>query len=385
MCAAAEHDSGLSGVVRDQHGVPQMGAVIELIGAGRSGGRTTVTGLDGHFHFNDLLAGTYSLHASASFLRPASTRGVRVASGIQAVVNLTLGSLYDSATLLPAERRQPDEPNDDWMWTMRSVASRPVLRVAGAGTQTTRREGARQTSLPIFAIITSQSGGFGDSGLEQSVSLGLRAQDDTRQFAGAVRYGLAQRTPGASPLHGQAVMTRQTSPWSSLATLVSYDQNPEITRLTGGTAGSHFVRIASSESVSLGDTIAFQVGGLIEADQSSRRALASRPFGRVRVNIRKDWSIGYAAATDRGMQGIAETNLTGNDESHEATAPLRGVGRVERGRHDAILLGGQSTSRHLVVSYYRDVLNRTPRAWFRGCTARGTFARDARPRGRNSH
>ena len=48
-------------------------------------------------------------------------------------MNLTLNTLFESATWLPAERRKADEPGDDWKWTLRSAANRPILRLAEDG------------------------------------------------------------------------------------------------------------------------------------------------------------------------------------------------------------------------------------------------------------
>jgi len=52
---------------------------------------------------------------------------------MRATVNLTMNMLADPAVWLPAERRKPDEPGDDWTWTLRSAANRPILRVLGDG------------------------------------------------------------------------------------------------------------------------------------------------------------------------------------------------------------------------------------------------------------
>ena len=51
-------------------------------------------------------------------------RGVR--SGT--VVNLTLNTLYEVMQWLPADPRAAGDQKDDWAWTLRSAANRPLLR-----------------------------------------------------------------------------------------------------------------------------------------------------------------------------------------------------------------------------------------------------------------
>ena len=225
MCMAAEHGEGLSGTVRDEHGVPQMGAVVELIGTGRGGVRTAVTGLDGTYLFPDLLAGTYRLRASASFLRPVTTRGVRIGTGVQAVVNLTLANIYSAGTLLPVERKQPNEASDDWMWTMRSAASRPLLRLAG-GVPTGGIEGgsAGRGTTSVGLGVTAGAGGFGSEGASQmEVAAGFRSADGTRETTGVARYGGV-----GTPVSVRVTEERRSSAWSSLSSAVSFESDPMI-------------------------------------------------------------------------------------------------------------------------------------------------------------
>ena len=60
-----------------------------------------------------------------SFL-PALRENVRVRGGT--VVNLTLNTLYEVIQWLPAQPRAGNSQKDDWAWTLRSAANRPLLR-----------------------------------------------------------------------------------------------------------------------------------------------------------------------------------------------------------------------------------------------------------------
>ena len=361
---AAEHGGALSGTVRDEHGVPQMGAVIELIGAGRGSVRTAVTGLDGRYLFNDLLDGTYRVRASASLLRPMSTRGLRVGAGMQAVVNLTLANIYSAGTLLPAERRTAGEPSDDWMWTMRSAASRPVLRLAGgvgAGSGTGQVEVgvSRHGLTPVAARFDVQSGSFGAGGAEQALAAGFRSADGADEVTGSALFG-SHADGGAGPVAVRVSARRQSSAWSSTSTTVSFESDPAV-RPAGGGAGWRAMRVASAETATFGDAAAIEAGSMLVSDLSQHGIPANRPFGRVRVFLPRSWTVEYALATDRSFQRAADagtpTVLASRDEagsSHES------VTHIEHGRHQAVVLSHQSKTHSVALSLYRDTLDRTP-------------------------
>ena len=57
---------------------------------------------------------------------PSLRENVRVRTNT--VVNLTLNTLYEVMQWLPAEPRRGNASKDDWAWTLRSAANRPLLR-----------------------------------------------------------------------------------------------------------------------------------------------------------------------------------------------------------------------------------------------------------------
>lgn len=347
VSVAAETSGGLSGTVRDEHGVPQMGAVIELIGSARGGVRTVVTGLDGRYFFGNLMSGTYHVRASASLFRPVSTRGLRLGSGVQAVVNLTLTNVYSAGSLLPLERRQPDEASDDWMWTMRSAASRPLLRLAGNVpiAQAESPAGKRVTSSVAIGL---DSGSFGASGTSQRTVAQFRSADGTGEAVAAVQYGSA-----GGPVTVRISTERRSSPWSSFSTTADFESNPAI-RVVGGGSAWKSMRVTSAESATFGDSAAVEVGSMLTATSSQPGSPASRPFGRVRVLLPGAWTVEYAIATDRSLQRAADAGI------HDGAGPGHGVSRIEHGRHQAVSLVRQSRTHSLAVSVYHDVLERTP-------------------------
>jgi hypothetical protein len=77
--------------------------------------------------------------------------------------------LADPAAWLPAERRKPDEPGDDWTWTLRSAANRPILRMLDDGEVVLVSAGAGRgravAPIQARALLCGGDGGFGEGGV----------------------------------------------------------------------------------------------------------------------------------------------------------------------------------------------------------------------------
>ena len=102
-----------------------MGAVVQILGAAH---RTLTVFTDGagFYTATGLLPGLYTLKVTAPSFLPALREKVGLHPGASLNVNVTLSTLLGVMQLGPA-RPLPDE--DDWKWTLRSVANRPILRV----------------------------------------------------------------------------------------------------------------------------------------------------------------------------------------------------------------------------------------------------------------
>src|SRR5256885_2172483 len=124
--AAASNKATISGTVRDASGIPQMGAIVEVLGDKEA--INAVTDDRGQYHVTGLLPGMYRIKVSALSFLPSLREGVSVKSGSSLVVNLTLNTIFEAMQLAPARVRVPQD-DDDWKWTLRSVANRPILRV----------------------------------------------------------------------------------------------------------------------------------------------------------------------------------------------------------------------------------------------------------------
>ncbi len=161
LCGAAT--ASVSGLVRDSAGVPQIGAEVQLLGPGLSVVASVYTNGEGRFLISSLTPGRYILKAMGPSFLPSQRENVRIHTGT--IVNLTLYTLYEVIQWLPAEPRPGSAQKDDWAWTLRSAANRPLLRWLEDGPLIVDSEGSgARPKLKARIMATGQAGTFGENG-----------------------------------------------------------------------------------------------------------------------------------------------------------------------------------------------------------------------------
>jgi hypothetical protein len=161
LCGAAT--GSVSGLVRDSAGVPQIGAEVQLLGPDLSIIASVYTNDEGRFLISSLTPGRYILKAMGPSFLPSQRENVRVHAST--IVNLTLYTLYEVIQWLPAEPRAGNAQKDDWAWTLRSAANRPLLRWLEDGPLVVDSEGPGATpKLKARIMATGQAGTFGENG-----------------------------------------------------------------------------------------------------------------------------------------------------------------------------------------------------------------------------
>ena len=149
----------------------------------------------GRYRIDTILPGIYEVKASGALFLPTLRENLRVIGGTKMVVNLTLDTLYEAFRWLPAKPRAADEPKDDWTWTLRLSANRPLLRMLQDGPLVVVTNG--DGSAPeLKARVTVRGGesGFGDGGVHNDFEM-ERAPDDGRAMI--FRADLSRRRPCA--------------------------------------------------------------------------------------------------------------------------------------------------------------------------------------------
>ena len=129
LAADRPSPASISGYVRSASGIPQMGAMVEVLGSAAHTLKV-FTDENGFYSANGLLPGVYSVKAYSPSFLPALRERIGLQPGSSVLVNLKLNGLFESIQL-PAMRGPADD--DDWKWVLRSASNRPILRMLGDG------------------------------------------------------------------------------------------------------------------------------------------------------------------------------------------------------------------------------------------------------------
>ena len=140
-----------------------MGAAVEIVGSAAQELKV-FTDDHGFYSVASLLPGTYSVKVSAPSFLPTLREKIGVRAGAKLMVNVTLTTLFEAIQLVPL--RSPVD-DDDWKWTLRSVANRPILRVLEDGTTVVAQSGESAADHDLKGTLTFLAGspgqGFGSS------------------------------------------------------------------------------------------------------------------------------------------------------------------------------------------------------------------------------
>lgn len=380
LCARAAITPGaaVTGVVRDVQGVAQAGALVQVMTAGVDAPRTTFTDAHGRYSIANLLPGTYAVQASAALFIAASKENLQLRSGKWSVVNLTLATLFDTAAWLPAERRKSDEPGDDWKWTLRSAANRPMLRMAddatGAATGVLMSSSATETKrdqTQARAALTGGDGGFGHGGTHNVLAQN-RELGDGSELMLRMDVGTPMEPAGVGPSTEATVgFGRKLGFGGAVRTVVSYQGHPEILSWGGGAPsgiGMTSMQVATAQQMALGDTVKIEAGSEVYAVKTLGAAMGANPFLRVVVQPTENWTVGYRMATSRQLQGFGDLDAVERELPVTVTEGSRLMS--EHGRHQEISISRNLGKGIAQASYYQDSMDH-PAVAGRGRQANG--------------
>ena len=294
--AHALNDGAVTGVVRDGKGAPQVGALVQLLRPDLSVISETFTDDHGHYELPRVLPGIYGVKATGSLFLPTLRENLHLTASSRLVVNLTLNTLYEAFRWLPAQPRQADEPQDDWTWTLRLSANRPLLRMLEDGPLVVVTEAEGQNpALKARVTIRGGESGFGDGGVHHGFEM-RRSNDDTRQLI--LRADLSQSEDPA--LNTVVGYEQQLGPGRTIRTVGAFVDRPEI---AGGpdVQGMQAMVLRTAETMSVSEAIEAEAGNEIEAVHLGTSEVANHPFAAVRVRM-GDAMLSYGIATAPGAQ-----------------------------------------------------------------------------------
>ncbi len=352
-CLAAPGDANVSGVVRDAHGIPQMGALVQLLAADATTIATAFTDDHGRYIIPAVIPGKYELRATAAFLLPTVRGNVRLQAGAQAIVNLTMTTLFEAETWLPAQKRRVGEPEDDWKWTLRSTANRPLLRIVDPSSSlqvSSSAENTHHASSQARVSVSSNDGAFAQGGIHQVLILNSTTEDGDSAI---LRADLGN-PPAGFPLGNSLEVSggyEHSSPLGGATRLVSsYQSHPELAYGAGN--GVQVLQMASTQELRFGDAVVIDAGTLMKAERLASTHLMNEPFVRVSVRPVSGTMVEYRFATGRTLQSSEDLDRI-KPQTDVVTDTAGHVLRTANS-HNEIGVSKKLGSRTLAVSAYQD-------------------------------
>ena len=265
----------VSGVVRDSAGVPQIGAVVQLLRPDLSVISIVYTDSEGRFSIPQIVPGRYAVKAMSMSFLPSLRENVRVRSST--VVNLTLNTLYEVMQWLPAEPRASNAPKDDWAWTLRSAANRPLLRWLEDGPLVLVSDGSGgRPKLKARLMATGEEGTFGESGERITASVENTPSNSRELLA---RVDFAPDTDGR--MESMLGFRQDLGYAGSVQSVAAVSLHPEIEE-GPGVADLEEAAVRSWETMNLGDEFEAEAGSeqvVARFEQDSpNTVVASLPF-----------------------------------------------------------------------------------------------------------
>ena len=364
---AGERPGAISGYVRDASGIPQMGAVVEIAGtAART--LTVFTDGAGFFSANDLLPGFYSVKVSAPSFLPALREKVGLHPGSSVRLNITLNTLLNVMRVGPLRGTADD---DDWKWTLRSVANRPVLRVFDDPAASAEHQD-RDLKASLSLVAGSAAGGYG-SGSDMSTGFSLERSIfsvDRVGLSGNVGYGdglpaavlramYSHRLPdGSGP--SMAVTMRRFAP---------SDPNLHYAALQA-------LALTAGDDFTVGDVLELKFGSELQTIQFLGHVTAFRPYGSLDLHTSPNTLLEYDYATSlpntRAEKGFdsAPADLS---ESDPRVSMANFATRLERAHHQELNVSRRVGKNNLQVAVFSDRVANTALIGTGEVTAAGGF------------
>lgn len=352
----------ISGFVKDTSGAPQMGAVVNIFTSAAVLGTTVYTDAKGFYSAANLLPGNYQVKVSAAPFLPTLRENVALRAGAHILVNITLSTLADALKLLPPRNAASTEA-DDWHWTLRSAANRPVLRALhkdhndGGLVVVSNPEKADDRSMKarVAFIAGSEADGFGGAG-DMTTTFTLEKSlfsSGTLSFNGNIGASSGDPTGvlRASYAHdfGDSSRPTLTLTYRRFAAPGLAVENSPYAAL----------ELNSSDRMSVAGFIDVEYGAALQSMEFAKRVAALRPYGSVEFHLSPDLVIEYRYATSepdtRGSKGYdsAPVDLS---ESGPRMALTNGLPQVENARHQEVSVSRRAGDTSIQVAAYVDRL-----------------------------
>jgi hypothetical protein len=354
----------ISGYVRDASGAPQMGAAVEVLGSAAQALKV-FTDDRGFYSVASLLPGTYSIKVSAPSFLPALREKIGVRAGVKRMVNVRLTTLFEAIQLVPL--RSPVD-DDDWKWTLRSVANRPILRVLEDGTTVVAQSGESAADHDLKGTVTFLAGSPGQGfGSPSDMTAGF-AVERSLLSSGTLRLnGNLGYEPDGQGIPAGVLRTTYTNSFNgvlepSLAITALRLNSPDLNTMPGATLQA--LSVTSSDRIVLGDMLEMKFGSELQTIQFMGRVNAFKPFGSADLHITPNTVLEYQYASAVPNMGVedrfGEEGFDSASSDLSETAPRMSMTgfspAVERAHHQEVSISQRIGKNNMQVAFYADSL-----------------------------
>ena len=345
---AADKPGTISGYVRTANGVPQMGAMVEVLGSALHSFRV-FTDDKGFYSAVGLLPGVYTIRVSAPTFLSQWKEHVGLKAGGSTTVNLTLTTLFD-AIQFATSNSSGDE--DDWKWVLRSAANRPILRLHDDGTAVlaSNETKGRQLKGTVSFMAGAPSAGYGNAA-DMSTDFKVERSifsTSTVGFQGNVGYNGSSSVLRASYKHK---MLDGSEP--ELAFTARRLPAPDFY----GDNALQALSLRTSDKIILGDVLELKFGSELETIQFMGRLNAFLPFGSVGLHLSPNTIVeyGYTTSLPNGrMEKGFDTAPADLSESGPRVSVVNYQPSLERDRHQEISLSRRIGKNNIQLAAYTD-------------------------------
>jgi hypothetical protein len=325
-----------------------MGAVVQILGAAN---RTLTVFTDGagYYTATGLLPGLYTLKVTAPSFLPALREKVGLRPGASLNVNVTLSTLLGVMQLGPV---RPAPEDDDWKWTLRSVANRPILRVFDDPTLPAEKQNHDLCGSLSF-LAGSPAGGYG-TGSDMSTGFTLERSifsDGHLAVAGNVAYGSSLPAAVVRTSYSRRLLNG-SEPTMALTVRRFAASDPNLHN-----AALQALALSASDDFAFGDILEFKFGSELQTIQFLGHVTAFRPYASADFHFSPNTVLEYNYTTSRpdlrNEKGFdsAPADLS---ESNPRVSLLAFSPKVERAHHQEVSLSHRSGKTNAQLAFFSD-------------------------------
>ena len=302
-----------------------------------------------------------------SFL-PSLREKIGLRAGAKLMVNVTLTTLFEAIQLVPL--RSPVD-DDDWKWTLRSVANRPILRVLEDGTTVVAQSGESAADRDLKGTLIFLAGSPGQGfGSPSDMNAGFAVEhsllsNGTLRFNGNLGYGADGQGIPAVVLRSTYTNRFNGVFEPSVAITALRLNSPDLNTMPGATLQA--LSVTSSDRIVLGDMLEMKFGSELQAIQFMGRVNTFKPFGSADLHITPNTVLEYQYASSVPHMGLEDrlSNDRPGDERLESassdlseTAPRMSITgfspAVERDHHQEVSISQRLGKNNMQVAFYAD-------------------------------